>query len=262
MTPAQLTRTQVSERDEVSLNLRTVVPDVVFSCFVNEPTGRSQLLDAFAVAALIGKRGVEPVALHFDDGPQGTVDEVDPPDPVVLVADVDLANEVAEAHTPSNRLESALEATSGSDVSERPIREQRTHRSYAGPALARQLFEHGGESRDRREPRGQRVVERSLRSSRSEDRREIEDRSRRTGGRDAVEDQHVLRSEESRLVNHTDVRRAAAAPFSMAHDVDGSQREAGKPPSRGGRVMIDHGFRAEIQRGERDPLLGRVGNAD
>src|SRR6478735_271348 len=96
------------------------VPDLVVGDLDDDPARSSQTLEADPVTLAIEEPAVEECALHLDDHAKATVDEVDPPDPAVVVTDVDLTLERRLSRPLDDLLEPSLEVAVGRPIARRP----------------------------------------------------------------------------------------------------------------------------------------------
>lgn len=109
------------------------VPDVELPDLDHGPTHSPEPGDAIRITGAIDTCRVEEVALHLDDHPELSIAEVDPPDPAVVVAEVDLTLEGRLAGLSEDRLE--------------PVLETALDRAVIGPSLEREPTDRRGATR-------------------------------------------------------------------------------------------------------------------
>jgi hypothetical protein len=252
-------------------DLVRVVPQVVLEHLDDRPARRAKGGDALRVAELVQEAPVEPTALHLDDDLFVAIDEVDPPDPVVLVPDVHLPHESPMPGAVRDLLESGLEVRRGGYVARRSRIQKSAHERGAGPAAPGQSFQGAVHQDDRREPAGQRVLERPLDLLWPRKRRgELEQRQRGTDRRDPAQRHDVVGEEQTRLVDDPEMV-VVPPPDPIADDVEGPERETRHLPHRcrrlerqGGSLVVeveDREHRVLVSRSRRARELENVAGA-
>jgi hypothetical protein len=107
------------------------VPDLIVADLDHRPSCSSEPLEPLPIPTLIGQAGMEDRALHLHDHLRdlhdhlrASVDVVDPPDPPIGVAEIDLALERCRIRPCEDVLESLLEAAPGRGGADRTFGSQ------------------------------------------------------------------------------------------------------------------------------------------
>ena len=168
------------------------VHDVVPPEPQHEPTRSREARVAVGIAPAIEQPVVKLGAVDFDDEPCAAEEEVDAPDPTVIVSQIDLTLRLRQPVRPRQLDETSLELTLRWDVVLGTFLEQRPEEHRASPSMLGQVVEHPTERRTCDQLARQRRVQSSLGSRRMYVAAQVEERPRHRRTRNPACDVHVV----------------------------------------------------------------------
>jgi hypothetical protein len=128
------------------------VPDHEVVGLDDDPSRRPEPLDPHGVMAVIGEAAVEPLALHFQRDAVRSMDQVDSPDPTVLIAEIDLRCHRTLASPDQHFVDPSLEPALRGPEAHRPFGGQFTHQCGTPKSSRAQIVDQAVQVRPGHQP--------------------------------------------------------------------------------------------------------------
>ena len=217
----------VAERDSHgSYDVVRVPDDLVRGEPQHPPSACDETVVACPITFVVAERGVVETTVHLDQDLRVPVDQLDPADPTVCVADVDLACRSGEARVAEESQHLPLELARRCDVAVAASFEERPCECAPRAPVLGEIVEHSPTGRDRDEASSETMVERTLCTSRLDAAAEIEHSSCDRCDWDLIDHAGVVLREHSNVMDlHADEQRSATTRDHQLHVISAEPRE-------------------------------------